>query len=180
MSALFGGGDADFTANHWHALHAAFYEESGGAEVMTKVGAYAVIRFSTLVFPPDSAAIGSLVTDLLTPAALATLALGAIGVLGTHSLPRQVAFAAIGSMGLLFLAVAAGTPAAACGGSGSLVAGRPAAGDGSAQRRAGDGGGLATGRVALRLAGGIHAAAGGGASRRPGHGRPAAGVCLAA
>ncbi len=80
--------------------------------VMTKVGAYAVIRFSTLVFPPDSAAIGSLVTDLLTPAALATLALGAVGVLGTHSLPRQVAFAAIGSMGLLFLAVAAGTPAA--------------------------------------------------------------------
>lgn len=80
--------------------------------VMTKVGAYAVIRFSTLVFPSDAAAIGSLVTDLLTPAALATLALGAVGVLGAHSLPRQVAFAAIGSMGLLFLAVAAGTPAA--------------------------------------------------------------------
>ena len=84
--------------------------------VMTKVGAYAVIRFSTLVFPPESAAIGSLVTDLLTPAALATLALGAIGVLGTHNLPRQVAFAAIGSMGLLFLAVAAGTPAATAAG----------------------------------------------------------------
>ncbi|MBH1973670.1 MAG: monovalent cation/H+ antiporter subunit D [Rhodobacteraceae bacterium] len=80
--------------------------------VMTKVGAYAVIRFSTLVFPPDSAAIGSLVADLLTPAALATLTLGAIGVLGSHSLPRQVSFAAIGSMGMLFLAVAAGTPAA--------------------------------------------------------------------
>ena len=38
MHIAIGGGDADFTANHWHALHAAFYEESGGAEVMTKVG----------------------------------------------------------------------------------------------------------------------------------------------
>ena len=80
--------------------------------VMTKVGAYAVIRFGTLVFPPESAATGSLIADLLTPAALATLALGAVGVLGAHSLPRQVAFAAIGSMGMLFLAVAAFTPAA--------------------------------------------------------------------
>lgn len=38
MHIAIGGGDADFTANHWHALHAAFYEESGGAEVMSKVG----------------------------------------------------------------------------------------------------------------------------------------------
>ena len=38
MHIAIGGGDADFTANHWHALHAAFYEESGGAAVMTKVG----------------------------------------------------------------------------------------------------------------------------------------------
>ncbi len=39
MHIAIGGGDADFTANHWHALHAAFYEESGGAAVMTRVGA---------------------------------------------------------------------------------------------------------------------------------------------
>ena len=38
MHIAIGGGDADFTANHWHALHAAFFEESGGAAVMSKVG----------------------------------------------------------------------------------------------------------------------------------------------
>ena len=35
-----GTGDADFTAVHWDPLHLAFYEESGGAEKMTKVGQY--------------------------------------------------------------------------------------------------------------------------------------------
>ncbi len=35
-----GTGDADFTAVHWDPLHLAFYEESGGAEKMTKVGDY--------------------------------------------------------------------------------------------------------------------------------------------
>ena len=33
-----GSGDADFTANHWQTLHNAFFEESGGAAVMSKVG----------------------------------------------------------------------------------------------------------------------------------------------
>ncbi len=33
-----GTGDGDFTAVHWDPLHAAFFEESGGAEKMTKFG----------------------------------------------------------------------------------------------------------------------------------------------
>ena len=33
-----GTGDGDFTAVHWDPLHLAFYEESGGAAKMTKVG----------------------------------------------------------------------------------------------------------------------------------------------
>ncbi len=35
-----GTGDGDFTAVHWDPLHLAFYEESGGAAKMTKVGDY--------------------------------------------------------------------------------------------------------------------------------------------
>lgn len=35
-----GTGDGDFTAVHWDPLHAAFFEESGGEEAMTKVGNY--------------------------------------------------------------------------------------------------------------------------------------------
>lgn len=80
--------------------------------VMTKVGAYALIRFGTLVFPTGLPATNSLLASLLYPAALATIALGTLGTLGTRNLPRQIAFAAIGSMGTLLLAVAAFTPQA--------------------------------------------------------------------
>ena len=80
--------------------------------VMTKVGAYAVIRVFTLIFPPDTPATGTLFADLLLPAALVTLVLGAVGVLGAASLARLVAFAAIASMGTLFIAIAQFTPQA--------------------------------------------------------------------
>lgn len=80
--------------------------------VMTKVGAYALIRFGTLVFPTDLPATSALIAQMLYPAALATVAVGALGTLGIRSLPRQIAFAAIGSMGTLLLAVSAFTPQA--------------------------------------------------------------------
>ncbi len=78
--------------------------------VMTKVGAYATLRFGTLVFPTDLAATGPLLQDLIQPAALVTLAVGAVGVLGATTLPRLAAFAGIASMGTAFLAVSAFTP----------------------------------------------------------------------
>ena len=78
--------------------------------IMTKVGAYAIIRVYTLAFPPGTEATGTLFSDLLMPAALVTLALGAIGVLGATGLARQAAFAAIASMGTLFIAIAGFTP----------------------------------------------------------------------
>jgi len=78
--------------------------------VMTKVGAYAVIRVYTLIFPPDTPSTGLLFADILLPAAIVTLIIGAIGVMGATGLARMVAFAAIGSMGTLFIAVAQFTP----------------------------------------------------------------------
>lgn len=74
--------------------------------VMTKVGAYAVIRVFTTVFPPGTPATGTLFADLLLPAALVTLAVGALGVLGASSLFRLAAFAGMASMGLVFAAIA--------------------------------------------------------------------------
>ena len=62
--------------------------------VMTKVGAYAALRFGTLVFPTDLAVTGTLIADLMLPAGLMTLALGSIGILGAQSLPRLAAYAA--------------------------------------------------------------------------------------
>ncbi|MCU0829600.1 MAG: monovalent cation/H+ antiporter subunit D [Tabrizicola sp.] len=78
--------------------------------VMTKIGAYAVIRFGTLVFPPDLPATGPLLSDLILPAGLVTLALGAVGVLGATTLPRLAAFGGIASMGTAFIAISAFTP----------------------------------------------------------------------
>jgi multicomponent K+:H+ antiporter subunit D len=80
--------------------------------VMTKIGAYATLRAGTLIFPPDLPATGDLIASLLQPAALITLALGAIGTLGATTLPRLAAFAGIASMGTVFLAISAFTPQA--------------------------------------------------------------------
>lgn len=79
--------------------------------IMTKVGVYAILRFFTLVFPQDGV-IQSVAMDLLLPAALFTVALGQIGVMGTRSLGRMAAFATIGSVGVLTVAVAQLTPQA--------------------------------------------------------------------
>ena len=73
--------------------------------IMSKVGVYAIIRFFTLVFPQDTV-LEDLVTTLILPAALITLALGQIGVLGTASLTRLAGFAAIASIGTLLIPVA--------------------------------------------------------------------------
>ncbi len=78
--------------------------------VMTKVGAYATLRFGTLVFPPDLPATTDLLSTVLLPAALVTLAVGAIGVLGASTLPRLAAFGGIASMGTVFIAISAFTP----------------------------------------------------------------------
>lgn len=80
--------------------------------VMTKVGAYAVIRVFTLIFPPDTAATGQLFADILMVSAVLTLVLGALGIMGSSGMARLVAFAGIGSMGTLFIAVAQFTPEA--------------------------------------------------------------------
>jgi multicomponent K+:H+ antiporter subunit D len=80
--------------------------------VMTKVGAYSVIRVFNVILPPETSATGTLVADLLLPAALVTLVIGALGVLAARSLKRMVAFAAIASMGTLFISIAQFSPAA--------------------------------------------------------------------
>jgi len=80
--------------------------------VMTKVGAYAALRFGTLVFPTDLPATNQLFATLLLPAGLATLGIGAIGTLGATTLPRLAAFAGIASMGTVFIAIAHFTPQA--------------------------------------------------------------------
>lgn len=80
--------------------------------VMTKVGAYAVIRVWTLVFPQDLASAGDIAASVLIPGGLITLAVGMVGVLAGGTLARVAAFAGVGSMGTLFVAIGAFTPEA--------------------------------------------------------------------
>ncbi|QPM92537.1 monovalent cation/H+ antiporter subunit D [Pseudooceanicola algae] len=80
--------------------------------IMTKVGAYALIRMYITVFGPDVPGIDSLASDWLMPAAVITLALGAVGVMGARRLMTLVSFAVIVSMGTLMLGVSAFTPVA--------------------------------------------------------------------
>ncbi|TCO71740.1 monovalent cation/H+ antiporter subunit D [Rhodovulum euryhalinum] len=78
--------------------------------IMTKVGAYAILRIHTVVFGPDVPATAGLPGTWLFPAAVATLAIGAVGVLGARRLMPMIAFSVVASMGTLMLAVAAFTP----------------------------------------------------------------------
>ncbi len=78
--------------------------------IMTKVGAYAIIRVYTIVFPPDLEVTAGLHTTWLLPAALVSLAIGMVGVLGAKKLDRLVAFAVIGSMGMVMIAISLFTP----------------------------------------------------------------------
>ncbi len=72
--------------------------------IMTKVGAYAIIRVYGLVFSPDAEA-ASLPVALLIPFALVTLAIGSLGVLASGTLRGLACFATLASMGTLLIAV---------------------------------------------------------------------------
>lgn len=80
--------------------------------IMTKVGAYAIIRIHTLAFGPGVEATDGMISDWLFPAALVTIALGAFGVLGARRLMPLIAFSVVGSMGTLMITISAFEPAA--------------------------------------------------------------------
>lgn len=78
--------------------------------IMTKVGVYAVIRVFNLIFGSGATATDGLAAGLLLPAAVLTLLLGAVGVLGAPTLGRLAAMATIASVGTLLIVVALFTP----------------------------------------------------------------------
>jgi len=78
--------------------------------IMTKVGAYSIIRVYTMIFPPDLDVTAGLHGLWLLPAALISLAIGTVGVLAARKLDRLVAFGVIGSMGMVMVAISMFTP----------------------------------------------------------------------
>lgn len=62
MHLAVGGGDADFTANHWVTLHDAFFQESGGEAVMSRVGV--LLEGALQGYMVDKASYDAGITDL--------------------------------------------------------------------------------------------------------------------
>jgi multicomponent K+:H+ antiporter subunit D len=76
--------------------------------IMTKIGAYAMLRLYGTVFAAGPLA--GLVAPWIVPAALATVTVGAIGMLASRTLLDITAFAVVGSMGMLLIAVGLSGP----------------------------------------------------------------------
>jgi multicomponent K+:H+ antiporter subunit D len=72
--------------------------------IMTKVGAYCLLRVGTLIFGNEAGPLAGLYSHWLLPLALITLILGALGALAASGLRRQVAYLVIVSVGLLLTA----------------------------------------------------------------------------
>ncbi len=73
--------------------------------IMTKVGAYAILRVYTLVFGADAGALAHVAAPWVIPAALATLVIGAAGVLASRTLLGIACFSVVWSMGSLLVAL---------------------------------------------------------------------------
>lgn len=80
--------------------------------IMTKVGAYSIIRTSTLIFGEDAGQLAYLAADWLLPAALVSIGIGFIGLFAAKGLRDLAAWAVVGSMGTLLCTVSVFTPEA--------------------------------------------------------------------
>lgn len=73
--------------------------------IMTKVGAYSILRSQTLIFGADAGPLANLAAPWILPAGLATLAVGALGALASRTMLTLACFAVVWSMGSLFVAL---------------------------------------------------------------------------
>jgi multicomponent K+:H+ antiporter subunit D len=77
--------------------------------IMTKVGAYSILRVYSLMAGDTAGPLANLLDAWLAPAALATLVLGMLGVVASTSLRQQAAYLVVASIGSLLLAFGLGT-----------------------------------------------------------------------
>ena len=81
--------------------------------VMTKIGVYALLRVYTTIFGTTAGPLSGMADTWLLVAGLATIALGAIGVMSSHDFRRLVANLVLVSVGTLVAMVAIQTPESA-------------------------------------------------------------------
>ncbi len=73
--------------------------------IMTKVGAYSIVRVYTLIFGAEAGPLAGIVTPWILPAAIVTLVLGTIGVLASRGLRDLACYSLIASMGTVLIAI---------------------------------------------------------------------------
>ena len=73
--------------------------------IMTKVGVYAIIRVHGVVFGDGAGASALAAQEWLLPLALATSAMGVVGALAAHTLPRLVAWLTVSSVGTVLAGI---------------------------------------------------------------------------
>jgi len=73
--------------------------------VLTKVGVYAILRVYPLVFGPAAGEVADVAAAWVLPAALITLAFGALGVLAARTLRASAGWLVVYSVGTLLVAV---------------------------------------------------------------------------
>lgn len=71
--------------------------------IMTKVGAYCILRVYTLIFGAQAGPVANLIEGWLLPLALATLITGMIGVVASTHLRQQAAYLVVASIGTLLI-----------------------------------------------------------------------------
>lgn len=79
--------------------------------IMTKVGAYSILRIYTLIFGADAGLSANLIEGWLLPLALITLVVGMLGVVASTHLRQQVAYLVVASVGTLLTAFGLNTQA---------------------------------------------------------------------
>jgi multicomponent K+:H+ antiporter subunit D len=79
--------------------------------LLTKLGVYALLRLWTAMFAPDTGASAGFGQPALIAAGLATLAVGALGIVGTQRLSNLAGFSVLVSAGTLIAAIGFGEPA---------------------------------------------------------------------
>ncbi len=79
--------------------------------IMTKVGAYSILRVSTLLFGAQAGGMAHLIEPWLLPLALATLVVGLLGALAATTLRGQAAYLVVASVGTLLTAFSLGSSA---------------------------------------------------------------------
>jgi multicomponent K+:H+ antiporter subunit D len=79
--------------------------------LLTKLGIYTILRLWTVLFAPDTGASAAFGQVALAGTGLATLFVGAIGIVGTQRLSNLAGFSVLVSAGTLLAAVGLGEPA---------------------------------------------------------------------